>query len=90
MDEIVVIIVGMALATYFSRVTPFLFKFKSGEKFIKYIPISVFAALVFPEIVGFDIKTIAGVLTFIAAYFSRNMFLTMVVGILALYILSNI
>jgi len=88
-NEKILIIVGMALVTYFPRGIPFLLKFRGGGRFIKYIPVSIFAALIFPELANFDAKTVAGGIAFITAYFSRNMFLTMIVGILALYILSN-
>lgn len=96
MDEVVVIIVGMALVTYIPRAIPMMNPIKAEFRFLRYVPVSLFAALVFPEIlmnqenfIVFDCETVAGIVAFITAWKTRSLILTMVVGVLVLYLLSS-
>ncbi len=87
MDWRVVTIIGMALATYFTRVTPFFLKIRE-YRFLKYVPASVFSALVFPDIFKSTDNLIAGIFVFAIAYKNKDLLLAFLTGILTLYILK--
>ncbi len=98
MDEIVLLILCMALVTYIPRVLPMLALSEKLQslKFLKYIPIAIFASLVFPDLLLVDTQTIAvnektfaGVVALIVAWKTRNILITMVAGLLALYAIIN-
>ncbi len=92
--EILQIIIGMSAVTILPRLMPMLLPIKSDLRFLRYIPISVFSAIVFPELISFDhgivlgTKTLAGFLTFLVAIRTRNILITMISGIIILYILN--
>jgi branched-subunit amino acid transport protein len=94
--EIVVLILGMALVTYIPRVLPMLTSDFQSLKFLKYIPIAIFASLVFPDLllvdnqVAVNEKTFAGLLALIVAWKTRNILVTMVVGLLVLLIINRL
>lgn len=55
MSSLVLLIAGMALATYVSRVSPFFLLPKEGvpvhvERFLKYVPAAAIGALIFPDV----------------------------------------
>ena len=92
--EVLQIIIGMSAVTILPRLLPMLLPIKSDLRFLRYIPISVFSAIVFPELISFDhgialgTKTLAGFLTFLVAVRTRNILITMISGIIILYILN--
>ncbi|ADC64909.1 branched-chain amino acid transport [Ferroglobus placidus DSM 10642] len=88
MDEPIVIF-GMFAVTYFSRALPMLKEFKIENRYIKYIPPSIFAALVFPDVTNFDEKTLAALIVLLVSLKNRNLLLAMFVGVLSLYVLQK-
>ena len=85
--KIFVLILGMALVTYFGRVLPVLFLNQKAnrrrvEKFLRLIPYSAMTALVFPGVLSVDTNFMAigvvGALTAIALSWF-NMSITFVV-----------
>ncbi|AEA46944.1 AzlD domain-containing protein [Archaeoglobus veneficus] len=93
MDEIVLLIVGMTAVTYIPRLLPMLAsgRFESLN-FLKYLPVAIFAALVFPDLLIVDThlalsgKTLAGLVAFLIALKTRNVIATMVAGVVVLYL----
>lgn len=86
MDSLILIF-GMALVTYLTRVTPFFIKV--GEsRFVKYVPSAVFAALVFPDLLSSTDKFIAGLAVFAITAKNRDLFLAFLTGTSVLYILQ--
>jgi len=95
--EIALIVLGMAVVTYLPRVLPMLKSLDPEFGFLKYIPVAIFASLVFPElllnehrVLAVDYETLAGLVALVAAWKSRNLLLTMLAGLAALYVLRNI
>lgn len=99
MDEIIIamIIVGMAVVTYIPRLIPILKPIKSEKwlKYLKFVPVSLFSALIFPDLFldknqefVFDEELIAGLITIFTAWKSRNILVTMLVGVIVLYLLK--
>ena len=91
MEELVIIL-GMFAVTYFSRALPMLKEFEMRSGYIRYIPPSIFAALVFSDVFsGFTVseKTLAGAVVFVVALKNRNLLLAMVVGVLSLYLFQK-
>lgn len=96
MDQIVLIIVGMALVTYIPRLIPMLNPMESDLKFLKYVPVSLFAALVFPELLldqnqalSMDAETLAGGIALLVAWRTKNIIFTMIAGLFVLYLLKT-
>jgi len=96
MDEITIVIAGMALVTYIPRMIPMINPIKTEFSFLRYVPVSLFAALVFPEVlmnqenfIVFDGETVAGIVALITAWKTKNLVLTMVSGVIVLYFLNN-
>lgn len=97
MDQIVLIIVGMALVTYIPRLLPMLNPMGSDLNFLKYVPVSLFAALVFPEllldqnqVLTMDAETLAGCVALLAAWKTKNIIFTMIAGLFVLYLMKSI
>lgn len=97
MDQIVLIIVGMALVTYIPRLIPMLNPLGSDLKFLKFVPVSLFAALVFPELLlnqdqalTVDAETLAGLVALLAAWRTKNIIFTMIAGLLVLYLMKTL
>lgn len=97
LNYIYFIIFGMAFVTYFSRELPIIVlkgkKLKPAiVEWLGYIPVAVLAALLLPALLTngngkvIDISfnnyyLIAGVLTFIFGYFTKNLFAVIIFGI---------
>ena len=88
--EITTVIVCMAIVTFLPRLLPMLKPIKPNLKFMRYIPISIFSAIVFSELVTSDLKALAGILTFLVAWRSKNMLLTIAFGVVVFYVLKVI
>jgi len=88
--EITAVIIGMAIVTFLPRLLPMLKPIKPNLKFMRYIPISIFSAIVFSELVTSDLKVLAGILTFLVAWRSKNMLITIGFGIGVFYVLKMI
>ena len=84
MDELILIF-GMALVTYISRALPFFVSIKEN-RFIKYVPASIFSALVFSDILYDRNKFIVGIMLFVLTYKNRNLLVAFVFGVIVLYI----
>ncbi len=89
MDWKLMLILGMAAATYLTRVTPFFIRIRE-YRFLKYVPASVFSSLVFPDIVRSTDNLIAGIVVFAVAWKNRDLMLAFLAGISALYILRSV
>ncbi len=96
-SQITLIIVGMALVTYIPRLLPLLNPMESDLKFLKYVPVSLFAALVFPELLldqdqmlTVDAETLAGCVALLAAWRTKNIIFTMIAGLFVLYFLKTL
>ncbi len=87
MDWRIMLILGMAGATYFTRVTPFFVRFRE-YRFLKYVPASVFSSLVFPDLVRSTDNLIAGIVVFAVALKNRDLLTAFLAGITALYVLK--
>ncbi len=87
--EITAVIVGMAIVTFLPRLLPMLKPIKPNL-IMRYIPISIFSAIVFSELVTSDLKVLAGILTFLVAWRSKNMLLTIGFGIAVFYVLKSV
>lgn len=95
---------GMALVTYLPRLMPAMILSKRNipevlVKFLEFIPVSVLSALLFPSILVVDDKInispsntllLTSILTFPLAYKMRNMFLTVIAGMIIIVILNRI
>jgi len=101
MDEInvVSIVVGMAAVTYIPRLVPMLKPIESEKwlKYLKFVPVSLFSALIFPELflnqnnqLTTDAELIAGFTTMLIAWKSRNILVTMFVGVFTLYLIRHV
>lgn len=105
MDQrIVFIIIGMAVVTYLPRLIPLIalsnMKMpKLIEKWLNYIPVSVFSALIFPAILIQNGKLSlslsnsqiwASLICLIIILKSKNLALTVLTGIMVILIFENI
>ena len=97
-ETILLLILAMAAATYFSRLLPLLLlarrKLPLGVvRWLSYVPVAVLAALLGPILflpggqftLGLSLNPYfwAAMPTFVAAIFTRNMFITVLVGVSA-------
>lgn len=98
--KIWVIIAGMAIVTYGTRLLPLTTIDENVlplwvRRGLKYVPIAVLSAIIGPSYItsaewgSFDtgIPLIAGIIAIVAAYFTRNIFLTIVIGMVAYIVL---
>lgn len=69
------------------------------KKALHYVPPAVLSAIIFPELfiqngqLSFDlsnVRLLAGILAIIAAWFSKNTLITILVGMAALFILGSL
>ncbi|MFP3908929.1 MAG: AzlD domain-containing protein [Archaeoglobaceae archaeon] len=97
MDQIVLVIIGMALVTYIPRLAPLLSPLNSELRLLKFVPVSLFAALVFPEllldqnqVVTVDAETLAGCVALLAAWRTKNIIFTMIAGLFVLYFMKTL
>ncbi|WP_422446042.1 AzlD domain-containing protein [Thermoanaerobacterium sp. DL9XJH110] len=98
------LIIGMGIVTYLPRMIPaaVLSKRKIPElliKFLSYIPAAVLSALFFPSVLMVDNKIsistsntllLTSLLTFPLAYKTRNMFLTVIAGMVIIVLLNRL
>ncbi|MCG0276657.1 MAG: AzlD domain-containing protein [Thermosediminibacteraceae bacterium] len=98
------LLLGMAFVTYLPRLIPVMILSKRNipevlVKFLKFIPVSVLSALLLPNILMVDNKInlsssntllVTSILTFPLAYKTRNMFLTVIAGMITLVILNRL
>lgn len=96
--EIMLIIVGMAAATFFTRFGALALLKKTGlpvwfERWLKHVPTAILTALIVPSLLlphgQIDLSLsnhylLAGILTAIVAYLCRNAMLTMGLGLTAM------
>ncbi|MDQ7092628.1 AzlD domain-containing protein [Desulfosporosinus sp. PR] len=101
-NEILNIIIGMSLVTYFTRFGALaLFRFTGMPtwlgRWLKYVPIAILTALIVPSLLlpkgSLDISLnnhylIAGIAAAFAAYKSRNIIATLGLGMSVLFILK--
>ena len=101
--EFILLVLGMTLATYIPRMLPLVVLTRTGLpalalKWLSFIPVAVLSALLFPALfmksghLFFSLQNIylvAAIPTILVAWFSRNLFATIIVGILATYILKT-
>ncbi|MGB9812726.1 MAG: AzlD domain-containing protein [Thermovenabulum sp.] len=97
------LVIGMSVVTYISRMIPAVVLSKRNIpeifiKFLSYIPVTVLSALFFPSILVVDNKInistsntllITSLLTFPLAYKTKNMFLTVIVGMIIIALLNK-
>jgi branched-subunit amino acid transport protein len=88
---------GMAAAAFFFRAAFFMVHERVRlapwiMQALEYVPPAVMAALVLPELITFgpeavfpDVRLLAGAVAFAAAWFSRNLLLTIAAGMAALW-----
>ena len=94
MEELVLIILGMAAVTYIPRALPMLYRRFESLHFLKYLPVAIFSSLVFPDLLAVDSqiavggKTLAGLVAFIVAWRTKNVIATMVAGVVVLYLVN--
>lgn len=100
----IILIVGMGIVTYIPRMLPatVLSQKKLPDiliRFLNYIPAAVLSALLFPNVLvtGHEINIgisnplfITSLLTFPIAYKTKNMFLTVIIGMIIIIILNNL
>ncbi len=98
------IIIGMGIITYMIRLTPILLLEQVGmrseiQQALKFVPAAVLSAIVFPELLmpggTFDFslgneRLLAGLLAAVVAWRTKNVLVTIGVGMVALWILQAI
>jgi branched-subunit amino acid transport protein len=69
------------------------------KKALHYVPPAVLSAIIFPELfiqngqLNFDlsnVRLLAGIIAIVVAWFSRNTLITILVGMLALFLLNSL
>ncbi len=102
--KIWILIVGMAIVTYVPRMIPLLIFSKINlppwlESWLKYIPVGIFSALVFPDIfirnqmfsmTINNIELISSILVFAIAFKTRSLGLSVIVGIISYWVLGEV
>ncbi|MCA9925026.1 MAG: AzlD domain-containing protein [Anaerolineales bacterium] len=98
------IIIGMGIITYLIRLTPILLLERVGlrdelRQALRFVPAAVLSAIVFPELLmpdgTLDIslgneRLLAGLLAGVVAWRTKNVLITIAVGMAALWILQAI
>ncbi|NLK68828.1 MAG: AzlD domain-containing protein [Clostridiaceae bacterium] len=101
-QQAILIILGMSIVTYIPRALPIivLSKFKLPDWFLrwlKYIPVAILSALLVPEVVIFEDSVnfsldnknlLAAIPSLLVAYKTKNLFVTVSVGIMSMLILN--
>ncbi len=101
--DFIILVVGMALATYLPRMLPLVVLTRTGLpplvlKWLSFIPVAVLSALLFPSILMQDgglcirpdnLYLLAAIPTIIVAAVFRNLFATIVIGIGVTYLLKT-
>lgn len=102
--NLLLLLLGMALVTYLPRLMPAMILSRGNipevlVKFLEYIPVSVLSALFFPSILVVDGEInltfsntllLTSLLTFPVAYKMRNMFLTVIAGMIIIVLLNRL
>jgi branched-subunit amino acid transport protein len=102
--EFIILVVGMALATYIPRMLPLVVLTRTGLpplalRWLSFIPVAVLSALLFPGIFLRDgalfiswhnIYLLAAIPTIAVAWKTRNLFLTIIVGIVVTFLLKTL
>ena len=102
--KIWILIIGMGIVTYLPRMMPLLIFSKNNlppwlESWLKYIPVGIFSALVFPNIfirnqmfcmTINNIELISSILVFAVAFKTRSLGLSVIVGIISYWVLGEI
>ena len=102
--KIWILIIGMGIVTYLPRMMPLLIFSKKKlppwlESWLKYIPVGIFSALVFPDIfirnqmfcmTINNIELIASILVFAVAFKTRSLGLSVIVGIISYWVLGEV
>ena len=102
--KIWILIVGMAIVTYVPRMIPLLMFSKKNlpswlESWLKYIPVGIFSALVFPDIfirnqmfsmTINNIELISSILVFAIAFKTRSLGLSVIIGIISYWVLGEV
>ncbi|MFO7295739.1 MAG: AzlD domain-containing protein [Caldicoprobacter sp.] len=103
-QKVILIIIGMSVVTYLPRILPMVLLSKVNLpplflKWLQFIPVAVLSALLAPAIlapqgelsIGLDNNAfIASIPCFFVAIKTKNLFLTVMVGILAMFLLQNL
>ena len=98
------IIIGMGIITYLIRLTPILLLERVGmrselQQALKFVPAAVLSAIIFPELLmpggTLDIsfgneRLLAGLLAAVVAWRTKNILVTIGVGMVALWILQAV
>lgn len=101
-QQTILIILGMSIVTYIPRALPIivLSKFKLPDwflKWLKYIPVAILSALLFPQIMIFEDHVnisldnknlLAAIPSLLAAYKTKSLFITVLVGIISMLLLN--
>ncbi len=101
-SEVLYLIIGMALVTYFTRIGALaLFRFTGVptwlNRWLKYVPVAILTALIVPSLLipkGYlDISLnnhylIAGIVAAFVAYKSRNIIATLSIGMSIMFVLK--
>lgn len=91
------LIIGMAVVTYLPRMIPMVMAVRKEfpeivKEWLKYIPVSIFSSLVFPEVfkgkTGLELsinnpQVIASLICFFTVYKTRSLGATVIVGIIS-------
>ncbi|WP_192988091.1 AzlD domain-containing protein [Carnobacterium mobile] len=93
------LIIGMAIVTYLPRMLPMLVLSKRTipeklAKWMSFIPVSIFAALIFSDVFFWEgrlnpnplinVKLLPSLVVFIFVYYTKNLFWSMVFGVLSI------
>lgn len=101
--NLLLLLLGMALVTYLPRLMPAMILSRRNipevlVKFLEYVPVSVLSALLLPSILVVDGKInfslsnpllVTSLLTFPLAYRMKNMFLTVIAGMVIIVVLNR-
>lgn len=102
--KIWILIIGMGMVTYLPRMIPLLLFSKKNlplwlESYLKYIPVGIFSALVFPaifirnqmfSITINNIEFISSIFVFAIAFKTRSLGISVMVGIISYWILGEV
>ncbi|WP_073153358.1 AzlD domain-containing protein [Paramaledivibacter caminithermalis] len=94
-------LIGMGIVTYIPRCVPLLFlaKHRKSEKlnkWLQYIPVAIFSALIFPDIfiknqqlVLLDVKILISLVVFVVALKSKSIGISIMTGLGMFYFLGR-
>ncbi len=93
--SLVLIILGMAIVTYLPRLLPAIFLAKKNlpdviRTWLTYVPVGILSAMLFPSLLISDtvmdislsnVSLYASIPTFLIAYYTRSLLITVILGI---------